>query len=131
MNEGVKFIDKLRGTNILYPFRAHKQMPDDAIYVKSQQQTALSVLLSTLYENNAFYKPLLHAFSPAEIVRDSKVVLSRLPIMDKRSITKNFDALVTPIKEIQYEQKKTGNSTGDPFLFYIDKAHLSGMWAFN
>ncbi len=131
MRAGLKIIDKLRGTNILDHFGAYKQLSDDAVFIESQQKLALSTFLSTLREKNTFYQPLLQAFKPAYIMEYPIDVLSNLPIMDKTSITENFDALFTPIEGIPYKQKKTGGSTGDPFSYYVDKAHLSGMWGLN
>jgi phenylacetate-CoA ligase len=128
---GLIIIDKLRGTNILEHYRAFKQLPDDSGFIEKQQKINLSTFLLTIRDRNAFYHPLLHAFKPAEISEDPVRVLSSLPVMDKAFINENFDLLFTPIKGIPYQQKKTGGSTGNPFRFYVDKAHLSGMWALN
>ena len=131
MRAGLEIIDKLRGTNILGHFKAYKQMSDDAAFIEIQQKQNLSTFLNSLREENTFYQPLLQGFSTAEIKEAPTIVLNSLPVMDKPSIIDNFDALFTPVKGIPYQHKKTGGSTGDPFRFYVDKSHLSGMWALN
>lgn len=131
MSTGLRIIDKVRKTNILEHYQAYKHMADTNADVISLQQKSLSAFLLKLREKNKFYAPLLQAFDTEKIQKTPAEILNQLPVMDKAAITANFDTLYTPVKGIDFQQKKTGGSTGDPFRFYVDKKHLSGMWALN
>ncbi|MDY0101616.1 MAG: hypothetical protein RBS07_01680 [Lentimicrobium sp.] len=126
---GIKIIDRIRGTQILYKYQELQQLADQPEKMAELQNKNLTSLLEYLKTNNAYYRPLLEPFSNEELKNSPFPVLRKLPICDKSVINKNFNSIYNPNPKRPSQKKKTGGSTGTPFYYYVDKEHLSWFWA--
>ena len=129
MKAGIRLIDLIRGTEILESYRQLQILANDKVATSNARLKNLTMLLKTMKEKNAFYRPLLSRFTDKEIESYPLIVLSNLPIVDKQIINKNFNDIFTPVEGRPHQKKKTGGSTGAPFYYYVDKEHLSWFWA--
>lgn len=126
---GIKIIDRIRGTQILQKYQELQQLADQPERIADLQHQNLISLLKYLKANNAYYGSLLKPFSNEEIAGNPIAVLKKLPITDKHLINSNFERFYNPDPARPSQKKKTGGSTGAPFYYYVDKAHLSWFWA--
>lgn len=127
MRLGIRFVDAVRGTDILQKYGILTKQTKGTDYLTSKDQ--LINLLLVLKKSNQYYKPLLQQHSDKVIMDQPFQVLSTLPLMDKIAINNNKHLIYTTIKGRKVQQKKTGGSTGNPFYYFVDKEHLSWFWA--
>jgi phenylacetate-CoA ligase len=128
MRAGIKVIDLIRGTNILDKYEYLKSTAADSN--SHNVNDKLAQFLINIKNSNEYYKPLLSKFNNDEIFNSPLSVLKSLPIIDKKTIDKNYSSVFTPLKGKKVQKKKTGGSTGSPFYYYVDSDHLSWFWAY-
>ena len=131
MKLGIRIIDLYRGTDILGKYRQLKKLASDDKAHEKLRNDHMIRFLGTIKSANQYYSRLLQSVSDQEINHSPFEVLSRLPYADKHFINQHFQEIFTPIENRGYQKKKTGGSTGEPFYYYVDKEHLSWMWAHN
>lgn len=131
MRVRIKIIDQFRGTDILAKYDKLIQLAKNDQDHEQLRIKNLTELLITLKRSNNYYKPLLTGYSETEIRTNPEKVLFTLPFIDKQTINKNYNLIHTPISGRPSQRKRTGGSTGEPFYYFVDKEHLSWMWAHN
>jgi phenylacetate-CoA ligase len=131
MKTGIKLIDLARGTDILGKYKELVRLWDNKSPLEEARNKNLARFLLTIRSQNRFYSPLLGRYSPDEIIDNPQKVLTDMPVIDKKMLSENQHLVFTPVKGVDYQLKKTGGSTGEPFRYYVDKEHLSWMWAHN
>lgn len=131
MKTGLRLIDIARGTDILGKYKELVRLWDNKILLEEARKQNLAGFLLAIRSNNRFYSPLLSKYSPDEINENPLKILGEMPVIDKNTLSENLHLVFSPIKGVAYQLKKTGGSTGAPFRYYVDKEHLSWMWAHN
>ncbi|HCT70030.1 MAG TPA: hypothetical protein DF409_02160 [Bacteroidales bacterium] len=131
MKTGLRLIDIARGTDILGKYKELIRLWDNKILLEEARKQNLAGFLLAIRSNNRFYSPLLSKYSPDEINENPLKILGEMPVIDKNTLSENLHLVFSPIKGVAYQLKKTGGSTGAPFRYYVDKEHLSWMWAHN
>jgi phenylacetate-CoA ligase len=131
MKTGLKLIDITRGTDILGKYKELVRLWDNRTPLEETRNQNLARFLLAIRSHNRFYSPLLSKYSPDEIIDNPQKVLTGMPVIDKNTLSANLHLVFTPLKGVAYQLKKTGGSTGAPFRYYVDKEHLSWMWAHN
>ncbi|MBK6963889.1 MAG: phenylacetate--CoA ligase family protein [Bacteroidales bacterium] len=127
----IKIIDLYRGTEILVKYDQLIQLLKNSQDHEVLRRQNLKNLLITLKNSNNYYKSILCNDSDNEIATNPEKVLLTLPYIDKKIINEHYDQIYTPISGRPDQRKKTGGSTGEPFYYFVDKEHLSWMWAHN
>jgi phenylacetate-CoA ligase len=126
-----RIVDIYRGTNIVETYKFYqKRLSNNTFYqtLLLDQKKNLTFFLRTL-KSNKHYSYLLNSISYSDIEFNPYGVLKQLPLMDKGTITNNFES----IKNIEYKYEKTftGGSTGRPFHYLIDKNTISETRGFS
>ncbi len=98
--------------------------------LKVYQADKLKKLIRYVYENVPYYGDLMrkHYLSP----RDIKCVedLRKLPILNKDIIRKNSKKILSnDFSDQRASLARTGASTGEPLVFYLDKEATDMAWA--
>lgn len=128
MKIGLYLIDWIRGTDILKHFEDLKKQSSAKIV--APPTIRIAQLLKEIKNSNTFYRQIMEQFTFEEIDKNPLEVLSKLPLMDKKSISSHYKEIFTPLKHRPVQKKKTGGSTGTPFYYYVDKEHLSWFWGY-
>ncbi len=123
-------IDFLRRTQILTHFKHLCGNQYSAKDLQQQQLEKLGLFLLHLKKVNPFYAELLQGVDDVLCKNSPAKILSLLPITDKVHIGLNMDKIFVPVRGRKYQQKQTGGSTGEPFLYYIDHEAISESWAY-
>lgn len=118
-----------------------KELSDSQYFTKKEleevQTRKLIHLISHAYQNVPYYRRVMNERDLRPIHIQSKSDLSKLPILTKDIIRKNYNDMIS-IDKRKYVISKTGGSTGEPLSFHLDidsvsfgkAANLRGMgWA--
>jgi phenylacetate-CoA ligase len=124
-------LDFLRGTRTMRCLRELEQSqwwPRDKILELQNQR--LRELVKHAYDNVPYYRHLFEerGLKPGDI--ENSEALVKLPVLTKRLIRENFDALLAqdfPAKDKML--KYTGGSTGEPLVFYGTRYESRG-WGY-
>jgi len=124
----LRLIDISRGTQVgkLYP---ELIKTSSAEHLAQQQQHNLIGLLSSVKRYCPFYSRLLKDCSVEDIRSFPEKVLLELPIVDKETVNKYREELVTMVPGRSRKPKRTGGSTGTPFHYFVDTEYVTVMWA--
>jgi len=130
MRIGIHLAGILRKTNDLGQYRAVRgEISKGRQYLLELQKRKLVELLRVLKTNNRYYGPMLEEASEREIEEKPYSVLYALPYLDKQSVREHINDIFTP-RLGPSEKRFTGGSTGEPLVYFWDKASIGRTRAY-
>ena len=124
-------IDWVRGTRISANLRLYRKSQWwDRERLAAYRDRLLRKIIHHCYQNVPFYKETFkkRKLAPEDIQTIDD--LTKLPIIDKQIIKKNYDAFFDQnINRKKLLRFQTSGSTGEPFTYYLDKHAWSSNWA--
>lgn len=125
-----RLIDLFRGTSVTTHYSYFRQAQHTASSLKLEQKERLERFLIFLRTFNPYYSQKLREIRAAQIVSEPYKILQSLPVTDKSFIKDNMGELFSPVRARKYQKKKTGGSTGQPLVYYVDLDAISASWAY-
>lgn len=127
MKPGIRVIDYIRGTDIIKKYQTlHLLTSNKKAYFEQKKANSDSLFKSLV--SNKFYNKFIKT-AESTYLHPPGEYLTNFPIIDKKVINSNYNDIFTKTPGRPFQKKKTGGSTGEPFHFYVDKEHLSWVWA--
>lgn len=109
-------IDKIRDTSTLVLFRQLESIQfESPTKIRERQERSLDDYFLALTAANPFYSNYLS--------------FSQLPVIDKAFANGHREQLMNPDYSGKYVRKKTGGSTGEPFVYFTGTLSQSYLWA--
>ena len=121
--------DLVMKTKLIYYYHKIKEMEEwSDKEIENWQNKNLRKLVSYAYLNSVYYEELFDSLGikPGDI--KTKSDLSKIPILTRELIIKNYDKLVSKkINTIPHSSSETGGTTGTPMKYLLD----NNSWSFS